>query len=540
MQRHTDKFSRPGAGGTVYLEELPYRADSTALFDAFSALPGALLLDSGYPHSLAGRFDIITAEPVENHSFIIDKTTTYEDISKYFIRLAEAHARHCPGGLGASVAGSSGPAGMSSRRLVAPSEDIPFCGGLAGYLDYGIGSPLQYLPVRGSARAELHIYGWAVIQDHVLQRCHFAALPSTSPAVRKAVLDRLRSSHAGTLDHSGSPDHLDAGHGPEQGDASPPSHSGSPIGADRHLERGNASTSNDSGAGRGLEHRCPPFHLDTPFKSNMSQDSYRQALERIQRYILAGDCYQANLAQRFSATYSGDPWQAYRMLRPLAGTHQGGYMRLDESRHLLCFSPERFLRLAGRRVETRPIKGTRPRQADPAADQGMADALRLSPKDRAENLMIVDLLRNDIGRNCTPGSIRVDRLFELESYPAVHHLVSTIGGELLPERNALDLLRDSFPGGSITGAPKRRAMQIIDELEPQGRGPYCGSMLYISADGRMDSNIAIRSLVCEGGDIHCWGGGGIVADSAWEEEYRETLDKVGYLIEALEQTLPGE
>ena len=469
MQRYLRKFSRPAAKNTIHLEELPYQADSAALFDAFSALPGALLLDSGFPHSQVGRFDIITAEPIENLSFIIDKTITYDDISKYFTKLAEAHSRHCGGG------------------LVAPAEDIPFCGGLAGYLDYGIGSPLQYLPVRGSARAELHIYGWAVIQDHLLRRCHLAALPSTGRATRKAVLDRLRGCHS-------------------------PGHSGAS--------------------------RNPPFSLDTPFKSNMGRDTYRQALEQIQRYIRAGDCYQANLAQRFSATFSGDPWEAYRMLRPLAAAHQGGYMRVDESSHLLCFSPERFLRLAGRRVETRPIKGTRPRQEDPAADRLMAEELRLSPKDRAENLMIVDLLRNDIGRNCLPGSIRVDRLFELESYPTVHHLVSTVGGELLPDRSAFDLLRDCFPGGSITGAPKRRAMQVIDELEPHDRQAYCGSMLYISADGRMDSNIAIRSLVCDGGDIHCWGGGGIVADSAWEQEYQETIDKVGYLIAALERTLP--
>ncbi len=158
----------------------------------------------------------------------------------------------------------------------------------------------------------------------------------------------------------------------------------------------------------------------------------------------------------------------------------------------------------------------------------------MSLKDRAENLMIVDLLRNDIGRNCVPGSIHVDRLFELESYPTVHHLVSTITGELLPDRGASELLRDCFPGGSITGAPKRRAMEIIEELEPHTRQAYCGSLFYISADGRMDSNIAIRSLLRDGDHIHCWGGGGIVADSDWELEYQETWDKVGRFIEALE------
>jgi len=147
----------------------------------------------------------------------------------------------------------------------------------------------------------------------------------------------------------------------------------------------------------------------------------------------------------------------------------------------------------------------------------------------------VDLLRNDLGRSCLPGSIHVDKLFELQSYPTVHHLVSSISGELRPQCSAVDLLRDSFPGGSITGAPKRRAMEIIAELEPDPREAYCGSVFYISADGRMDSNIAIRTLVCREQTIHCWGGGGIVADSQWQQEYQETYDKVGRFLSALEQ-----
>ena len=167
----------------------------------------------------------------------------------------------------------------------------------------------------------------------------------------------------------------------------------------------------------------------------------------------------------------------------------------------------------------------------------MTVELESSEKDRAENLMIVDLLRNDLGRNCVPGSIHVDRLFEVHSYPTVHHLVSTISGELCEGRSALDLLRDAFPGGSITGAPKRRAMQVIAELEPHARQPYCGSLLYLSADGRMDSSIAIRTLLCSEGRIHCWGGGGIVADSRWEQEYQETFDKVGKFLNLLEESL---
>ena len=177
----------------------------------------------------------------------------------------------------------------------------------------------------------------------------------------------------------------------------------------------------------------------------------------------------------------------------------------------------------------------RPRYPDQRADEQAAQELRASHKDRAENLMIVDLLRNDLGRSCVPGSIHVDRLFEVQSFPTVHHLVSTISGELNANRSAWELLRDSFPGGSITGAPKRRAMEIIAELEPDERAAYCGSIFYISADGRMDSNIAIRTMLCNQGTVRCWGGGGIVADSQWPQEYQETYDKVGKLLNTLEE-----
>ena len=235
------------------------------------------------------------------------------------------------------------------------------------------------------------------------------------------------------------------------------------------------------------------------------------------------------------STWRGDPFAAYQILREVAAAPFSGYLQLADQQALLCLSPERFLSLQGQQVETRPIKGTRPRFADPARDLRSARELRNSPKDRAENLMIVDLLRNDLGHSCVPGSIHVDQLFALETYPTVHHLVSTIRGELAPDRGPLDLLRDSFPGGSITGAPKRRAMQIIAELEPHSREAYCGSLLYISADGHMDSNIAIRSLVANNGSLRCWGGGGIVADSEADQEYQETYDKVGRFLSTLEQ-----
>jgi para-aminobenzoate synthetase component 1 len=218
----------------------------------------------------------------------------------------------------------------------------------------------------------------------------------------------------------------------------------------------------------------------------------------------------------------------------VAASPFSGYLALGDGAAVISLSPERFISLHGHHVQTSPIKGTRPRYRDRATDEMAAMDLRRSEKDRAENLMIVDLLRNDLGRNCIPGTIHVDALFEVQSFPTVHHLVSTISGELSPGRTAYELLRDSFPGGSITGAPKRRAMEIIAELEPHPREAYCGSLLYVSADGRMDSNIAIRTLLCDGTEVRCWGGGGIVADSQWQQEYQETLDKVGRFLAVLE------
>ena len=185
-------------------------------------------------------------------------------------------------------------------------------------------------------------------------------------------------------------------------------------------------------------------------------------------------------------------------------------------------------------METRPIKGTRPRGQSAAEDAANAAELLASPKDRAENLMIVDLLRNDLGRTCRIGSVQVPELFSLESYPNVHHLVSSVTGELADDRDALDLIAGSFPGGSITGAPKIRAMQIIDELEPTRRGLYCGSLLYLDVRGEMDSSIAIRSLLVKDGQVCCWGGGGIVADSEWQAEYQESITKVKVLLDTLQ------
>ncbi|UUM67041.1 aminodeoxychorismate synthase component I [Aeromonas veronii] len=277
---------------------------------------------------------------------------------------------------------------------------------------------------------------------------------------------------------------------------------------------------------------APAFALQGTWQSNMSRAEYGEKFARIQEYLAAGDCYQINLTQRFSAPYQGDEWQAYCLLATANKAPFSAFIRLPESA-LLSLSPERFLLLDGRHIETKPIKGTRPRHPDPATDRQVARELAQADKDRSENLMIVDLLRNDIGRVSRPGSVSVPHLFAVESFPAVHHLVSTIHGELDARWQGVDLLRACFPGGSITGAPKIRAMEIIEELEPQRRNAYCGSIGYLSQHGRMDTSICIRTLIAEAGRLHCWAGGGIIADSDADSEYQETYDKVARILPPL-------
>ncbi|HEA3086290.1 TPA: aminodeoxychorismate synthase component 1 [Aeromonas dhakensis] len=276
-----------------------------------------------------------------------------------------------------------------------------------------------------------------------------------------------------------------------------------------------------------------PFALAGPWRSNMSRAEYGDKFARVQAYLAAGDCYQINLTQRFSAPYRGDEWQAYQALSRANRAPFSAFLRLPQGA-ILSLSPERFLLLDQHHIETKPIKGTRPRLADPALDQASARELAEADKDRSENLMIVDLLRNDIGRVSRPGSVSVPSLFAVESFPAVHHLVSTIHGELDARWQGVDLLRACFPGGSITGAPKIRAMEIIEELEPQRRNAYCGSIGYLSQHGRMDTSICIRTLIAAQGQLHCWAGGGVIADSDVDDEYQETYDKVARILPLLD------
>jgi para-aminobenzoate synthetase component 1 len=273
------------------------------------------------------------------------------------------------------------------------------------------------------------------------------------------------------------------------------------------------------------------WQLRSPFSALQERGTYISAIEQIRAYLLAGDCYQTNLSQCLTATFAGDPLAIWQRLIGVMQPPFGGYLEWPGGA-LLSASPERFLSVHQGRVVTEPIKGSRPRSRDPAIDRELASELSRSRKDRAENLMIVDLLRNDLGKVCRPGSIGVDEFCRLRSFSNVHHLVSRISGTLRAGVRPLDALLACFPGGSITGAPKRRAMEIIQELEPVPRGFYCGSLFWQDAHGNFDSNILIRTLQARtDGTLLCHGGGGIVADSDPDDEYEESLFKIRALME---------
>ena len=448
--------------------ELPYRADSAALFETVADLPWAVFLDSGGHHLTQSRYDIIAAEP---HTTLVTRGKLTE-IRSDAIELSRED-----------------PLVLLRQHLEfdpAAACDLPFTGGVLGYFSYDLGRRFERLPAFAEDAEKMPemavgIYDWAVVVDHLDKRSWLVA--QGRRADTKARWTELVARF-----------------------------SAEPV-----------------------ERARVPFRITAPLASNLARERYATAFRRVLDYIHAGDCYQINLAQRFAAPAAGDPWLAYQALRVINPAPYAAYLNTPHGQ-ILSASPERFLKLERGSVETKPIKGTRPRAGHPRVDAELAAELKASEKDRAENVMIVDLLRNDLSKNCELGSVKVTKLFEVESFATVHHLVSTVTGTLRQGRDALDLLRGCFPGGSITGAPKLRAMQIIEELEPDRRGVYCGAIGYIGCDGNMDLNIAIRTLVYAGGSIRFWAGGGIVADSRLEDEYQETFDKAAAMLKLLQQT----
>ncbi len=277
-----------------------------------------------------------------------------------------------------------------------------------------------------------------------------------------------------------------------------------------------------------------PMQLTTPFKADIKFQQYKKAFNKIQQYIHAGDCYQVNFAQRFTAHYSGDPFDIYALLAEENNAPFSAYLNIQDQK-IMSLSPERFIDSHKGQVITQPIKGTLPRSKDKHKDKQLADKLKHSIKDKAENLMIVDLLRNDLSKTAAKGSVKVSELFSVYQFESVHHLISTIESTLDSKYDNFDLLETTLPGGSITGAPKIRAMQIIEELEKNKRGIYCGVIGYLDFKNNMDTNICIRTLLAKKNKLYCWAGGGLVADSKLDPEYQEVFDKLSKILPTLDK-----
>ncbi len=446
------------------------------------------LLDSSAQHPIYGRCSILACRPIEV------LTLRGGVLSDRAQRIIATGAQQVWAELGKAL-GPVAPA--------AADASLPYAPGWIGYVGYEVGRIIERLPgraVNDTRLPDLHLafYDAILVRDAAGGQAWLAELKFHDPAPpgAGAAAEKLRRL-AGAVVCAG------------------------PRGTSNHDFPPGISHTDETSA---------------QLTSNFTPDQYCRAVARCIEYIAAGDIFQVNLSQRFEVPNAPDPRTTYRMLRACNPANYSAYLEFRQAARLcavLSSSPELFLRVRGRHVVTRPIKGTRGRCGDERTDAAACADLLASPKDNAELAMIVDLLRNDLGRVCRYGSIRVTEPAALEAHPTVFHLVATVEGELRPDVDPAGLLRATFPGGSITGAPKIRAMEIIDEMEAVARGVYTGCLGIISADGDCEWNIAIRTMVYDGGRALIQAGGGIVADSRPDDEYHETLHKARALIEAL-------
>ena len=472
--------------------------DPAACCERLAGWSHRMWLDSGSDAARLGRYSFLSADPcltIEAEGHRVFRTSRHDGGNREAVGSDALHALR---------------EAMAPFRTDPVPGLPPFQGGLAGYVGYEFGGTLEKLsppPGDGLGVPDLAfgLYDWTLAWDHLQKRAWLVStgIPEDGPARRRRaearmadVLDRLRGSPGGVATRPS----------PDDPHGAPPDAAGP---------------------------------RDGELSSSLSHAEYLAIVRRVREYILAGDVYQANIAQRFRIAIDEDPWTLYGRLRARNPAPFSAFLEFGEL-VIASVSPERFLRLTSTgHVEARPIKGTRPRGSTPAGDDELARELLHSGKDRAEHVMIVDLMRNDLSRVCETGSVRVPELFALEKYATVHHLVSTVTGELRRGCDAVDLLRATFPGGSITGAPKIRAMEIIAELEPVRRDAYCGTIAYLALSGALDASIVIRTALIKDGQAYCSAGGGIVADSDPEAEYAESWNKARGLLDVLGAARPA-
>ena len=467
------------------IEEVAVPSGATQAFEIFRRQPYGFLLDSGMNEMDLGRYSFVGSGP-----FLMLKSRGNELV------VAGPEGREIS---------NAGPFetvdGLLHRYALEPGPyPTPFPGGAMGYFSYDLCGLLEKLPATAVDDLRLPacclaFYDLVVTFDHVEDRVYIAStgFPELDEEKRlQRARRRMREVKELLLAHADKPPSLAE-------------------------EAVSAGTGGRSGI---------------TLRSNFTRREYLAAVETAREYIASGDIFQVNISQRFDAEMPVPPYELYRRLRGINPAPFAAYLSFDDLT-VICASPERFLKVDGDLVETRPMKGTRPRGITAAEDAALADELRNSAKDKAENVMIVDLERNDLGRVCRYGTVRVRELWTLEKYATVFQLTSCVEGRLRPHRNRIDLLRASFPGGSISGAPKVRAMEIIDELEPTRRSLYTGSIGYLSFCDTMDLNIVIRTILVKNGKAYLQVGGAVTYDSNPEAEYQETLDKAKALFQAL-------
>ena len=376
-----------------------------------------------------------------------------------------------------------------NKYKVENNTHLPFIGGAVGYLSYDLGNYIEHLPRTAKDDTNVYdlyfgLYNLVIVIDHLENKTYIATPNLNIEKEEKLIVD-----------------------------------------IENKIKKAEIN---------GIEEICYEEKNVEPIKlnSNFTKANFENSVRKVQDYIRQGDIYQANLTQRFNGKTTLSSYELYRDLRKVSPAPFGALLNFEHSK-ILSNSPERFIKCIDNKVETRPIKGTRPRGKTIEEDLRLQDELRNSEKDRAELLMIVDLERNDIGRVSKIGSVKVPELFVIEPYANVNHLVATVEGRLKDNLDCIDVIKATFPGGSITGAPKIRAMEIIDELEPTQRNVYTGSIGYIGFNGDMDLNIAIRTIIKQGENVYFQVGGGMTWDSNPEDEYQETLDKAKSIMKAL-------
>ena len=463
------------------IEELPTPLTPLSTFELFKATPHSFFLDSGKDPQRLGRYSFIGTDP-----FLVMSSRGNQ------VTIIRQDRQENEQGNPFDVLGRL----LETYRPDSSPSPIPFCGGAVGYLSYDLCHFIERLPTTAIDDLKLPesyfgFYDTVLAFDNLAGKAYiistgFPELDKSQRLKRAGLrLEEMKNRLASSLPNI-----------PEANSASV-----------RKM-------------------------TEALLKSNFTPEGYMEAVNRVREYIAAGDVFQVNLSQRFETELTVTPYELYRRLRQINPAPFATYLNFDGVT-IVSASPERFLRVDGDRIETRPIKGTRPRGKNAAEDAILAQELINSIKDRAENVMIVDLERNDLGRVCQYGTVRVTELAILETFPTVFHLTSTVVGRLRPDKNRIDLLKATFPGGSITGAPKVRTMEIIDELEPTRRSVYTGAIGYLGFGGNLDLNIVIRTFIIKGNKAYFQVGGGIIYDSNAEAEYQETLDKAKALIQAL-------